>query len=88
MNGMDHINKSCFVKKIRFLPLNLSRKALTFSSLNRNLKKIGVKKLTKNIRLTDILQMYTKYLVNVLKFTKYSVNSYHQKGVKHYILTN
>ena len=54
------------------------------------------KKLTKNIRPTDDLQIYTKYLVNVLKFefTKYLVkvhkftNSYHQKGVKHYILTD
>jgi hypothetical protein len=55
-------------------------------------------KITKNIRPTDILQIYTKYLVNVLKFTKYLVNvhkftkylvySYHQKGVKHYVLTN
>ena len=52
-------------------------------------------KLTKNIRPTDILQIYTtlwrkftKYLVNVLKFTKYLVNFYHQKGVKHYVLTN
>ena len=35
-----------------------------------------------------ILSKFTKYLVNVLKFTKYSVNSYHQKGVKHYVLTN
>ena len=31
-------------------------------------------KLTKNIRPTDILQIYTKYLVNVLNFTKYLVN--------------
>ena len=56
------------------------------------------KKLTKNIRPTDIFQMYTKYLVNVLKctkhlvnvhkFHKYLVNSYHQKDVKHYVLTN
>ena len=51
-------------------------------------------KLTKNIRPTDILQMYinvlkfTKHSVNDHKFTKYLVNSYHQKGVKHYILTN
>ena len=55
-------------------------------------------KITKNIKPTDILQIYTKYLVNVLKFTKYLVNvhkftkslvnSYHQKGVKHYVLTN
>ena len=34
------------------------------------------------------LSKFTKCLVNVLKFTKYSVNSYHQKGVKHYVLTN
>ena len=56
------------------------------------------KKLTKNIRPTDVLQIYTKHLVNVLKFTKYLVNvhkftkylvnSYHQKGAKHYVLTN
>ena len=56
------------------------------------------KKLTKNIRPTDILQKYTKYLVNALKFTKHLVNvqkftkhlvkSYLQKGVKHDILTN
>ena len=55
-------------------------------------------KLTKNIRPTDILQIYikylinvlkfTKYLINVTKFTKYLVNSYHQRGVKHYVLTN
>ena len=55
-------------------------------------------KLTKNIRATDILQIYTKSLVNVLKFTKdleivhkftkMLVNSYHQKGVKHYVLIN
>ena len=45
---------------------------------------------TKNIRPNDILQIYikfwaylfTKNLVNVLKFTKYLVDSYHQKGVK------
>ena len=30
----------------------------------------------------------TKHLVEVHKFTKYLVNSYHQKDVKHYILTN
>ena len=52
------------------------------------------KKLTKNIRPTDILQIFskysqiTKYLVNVPKFTKYLVYSYHHKGVKHYVLTN
>ena len=53
------------------------------------------KRLTKNIRPTDILVIYTiyihkftKYLENVHKFTKSLVNSYHQKGVKHYILTN
>ena len=58
------------------------------------------KKLTKNIRPTDILQIYTsiyylvnvlkftKYLVNVPKLTKYLINSYHQRGVKHYVLTN
>ena len=28
-------------------------------------------KLIKNIRPTDILEIYTKYLVNFLKFTKY-----------------
>ena len=54
-------------------------------------------KLTKNIKPTDILQIYTEYLANVLKFTKHLVNvhkftkclvkSYHQKGVKHYILS-
>ena len=37
-------------------------------------------------------QIYTKYFEDDLKFTKYLVNvhklSYHQKGVKHYILTN
>ena len=32
------------------------------------------KKLTKNIRPTDILEIYTKYSVNVLKFTKYLGN--------------
>ena len=32
------------------------------------------KKLNKNIGPNDILQMYTKYLVNVLKFTKHLVN--------------
>ena len=31
-------------------------------------------KFTKNIRPTDILQIYTKYLVNVLNVTKYLVN--------------
>ena len=31
------------------------------------------KKLTKNIRPTDNLQIYTKYLVNVLKLTNYLV---------------
>jgi hypothetical protein len=49
-------------------------------------------KLTKNIRPTNLLQIYTgvvnalkftKYLVNVPKFTKYLVNSYHHKDVKH-----
>ena len=34
------------------------------------------------------MSKFTKYLVNILKFTKYSVNSYHQKGMKHYVLTN
>ena len=31
-------------------------------------------KLTKNIRPTDILQIYTKYFVNVLESTKYLVS--------------
>ena len=45
------------------------------------------KNITKNIRPTDILQICTSmYLVNVLKFTKYLVNSYHQRG--NYFLTN
>ena len=34
------------------------------------------------------LVFFTKYLVNIPKFTKYLVNSYHQKGVKHYGFTN
>ena len=32
--------------------------------------------------------IFTKYLVNVHKFTKYLPYSYHQKSVKHYVLTN
>ena len=32
--------------------------------------------------------IFCKYTLNTLKFTKYLVNSYHQKGVKHYVLTN
>ena len=32
--------------------------------------------------------IFTKYLVKVPKYTKYLVDSYHQKGVKDYILIN
>ena len=44
-------------------------------------------KLTKNIRPTNVMQIYTN-LLDVPKFTKYLVNSYHQRSVKHYVLTN
>ena len=69
--------------------------AATKDKFDYFLKKLHYeKKLTKNIRSTNILQIYinalkfTKYLINVHKFTKYLVNSYHQRGVKHYVLTN
>ena len=52
----------------------------------------------KNLPKTLDQLIFCKYLVNVLKFTKCLVNvhkfaiylaySYHQKGVKHYVLTN
>ena len=73
---------------------------LSFGFIRFKFQAHNENKLTKNIRPTDILQIYTsiyylvnvlkptKYLVNVPKFTKYLVNSYHQRGVKHYILTN
>jgi hypothetical protein len=46
---------------------------------------VNVLKFTKH--LVNVHQ-FTKHLVNVHKFTKCLVNSYHQKDVKHYILTN
>ena len=57
------------------------------TTLARSIKNHYENKLTKNIR-TNWYLIFTKYLVNILKFTKYLVNSYHQRDVKHYVLTN
>ena len=75
---MINISYDCEVSSSNFCRLD------RFKQINQHYEN----KLTKNIRPTDILQIYTEYLVNVHKFTKYLVNSYHQKGVKHYALTN